>query len=320
MNIPKKYFRKYQFIIRGIINTLLVKSIFEFDVDISETLVVSGSTRSGSTWLAEIISASPDCAQIFEPISPTHVKEARRIGFGYDTYIKKGVNWPEAEKFMGRILEGKIITPWTTSQIPISKIPKIRNIIVKFVRANLMLDWLIERFPIRPPAVIVRHPCAIVASQQKKGWVPTLESLLKNDFFLDYPGLKQDIMTLNRPEEVLAIRWCMRYYLPLKVLDKSRFVLVIYEDLVRQGVEEIRRLYDRWNIALTEQSINSIARPSKTAVSDSQIFQGKDPLAGWRSKLTQEEIRNIINVTRIFSLDLYSEELSPERSCVNKFR
>lgn len=48
---------------------------------------------------------------------------------------------------------------------------------------------------------------------------------------------------------------------------------------------------------------------SWTTVSDSNVALGKDPLAGWKDKLSPEEVKRILNVVHRVGIDAYTDAL-----------
>lgn len=305
--------RKLKFLYRGACNTLLLRTLYRKKFDIRQTLVIAGTTRSGSTWLAEIVSAGTDCGQIFEPLSPEHVSAARRAGVSFDTYAENPSDWPRGKDLMEKILSGKLLTPWTTSQIPIGKARHISRVVVKFVRANLLLGWITANFPIKTPALVIRHPCATISSQMNKLWpLPTAERILEYPYFRKIPELKDRCKRLSEPEEILALLWCMRYHAPFSLPDPHPFILLTYEGLVRQGRAELRRLYERWHLPVPPEALARLKVPSMTVTRESQVLTGKDPLTGWRKHLSKKQIENILRVVDLFGMDFYSEDVEPD--------
>lgn len=63
--------KKIKLLIRGFISAIIIKLLHPKGVDLSESLIVYGSTRCGSTWLAEIISSISGNVQFFEPLNTT---------------------------------------------------------------------------------------------------------------------------------------------------------------------------------------------------------------------------------------------------------
>jgi hypothetical protein len=52
--------------------------------------------------------------------------------------------------------------------------------------------------------------------------------------------------------------------------------------------------------------------PSDTVTNTSQVVSGKDPLAGWKYKLTDSQVDTILAVLKIFDMDFYTKELEPD--------
>jgi len=305
--------------IRGIVNSILFKLFYRKGFNPEDTLVICGSTRSGSTWLAELITSLPGHSEIFEPFNTLYVHDALLAGVKRNMYVTKEANWPAGEKLLNKILSGKLVNPWVLSQIPIAKTLKTERLVVKFVRANLMMDWLGAQLPGRPAAMVIRHPCAIISSLLKKGWAPSRKVLLRNAYFDEHPELRRKCANFKSKEQRAALSWCLRYHAPLSLPKPYPFVLVCYERLVRNGQAELKKLFDAWQLPLTEEVLAHLSVPSDTVTEDSQIIKEADPLAGWKKKLTAQQVASILEVLSVFNMDFYSEELEPDYAKLEKF-
>ncbi len=311
--------RKIKFSIRGTSSSLLFKLMHPKGFDVSDALVICGTTRSGSTWLAEIVSSIEGHAQIFEPLQARYIKDARVAGVKNNLNLRANEEWLEGRLFFERIISGKLINSWLASQLSLSEVFKAKRLVVKMVRANMMIGWLTSQFPIKPPALVIRHPCAVVASQLHKGWTPSLKGLLGNRFFKEHSELKEQCKHIATEEGTYALAWCMRYYVPLTLDKPHPFVLICYENLVRNGKDELTRLFNAWDIELTEKVISQLHIPSDTVAENSQVLGGKDPLAGWKTRLTELQVNNVLAVLKIFSMDFYDHELEPQYDKLSAF-
>jgi len=77
-----------------------------------------------------------------------------------------------------------------------------RTWIVKFVDANFMLGWLAKNFPIKSPALLVRHPARdriSVAPRLVESTPPRLKG-----FLAKYPQFSDYLETLSDPAEFAA--------------------------------------------------------------------------------------------------------------------
>ena len=314
-----KYIRKAKVLFRGLIASLVCKVLYRKGFEPSKTLVITGSTRSGSTWLAELVSSIDGHSQIFEPMYDRYVPQARDAGITRNMYLNENDIWPEGERFFKQVMSGKVVNMWTASQIPFKKAINTERLVVKFVRANLLLGWLSKNVNMLPPAMVIRHPCAIIQSQLRKGWAPSKTVILSNSYFKKYPDIKEQCQTLDKPEERAALAWCLRYHAPLSLPKPYPYTLVCYEKLVRNGEQEIRRLFDTWGLEVTDQVLQQLHKPSDTVADNSEIVSGNDPLAGWKKNLTNKQVSNILSVLEIFGLDFYSDALEPDYEKLNNF-
>src|SRR5262245_687131 len=66
---------------RSLLNPLLGRLTSNAGYDLRETILVVGWARSGTTWLAEVLSAIPNSAILFEPFHTERVPEAAAAGF-----------------------------------------------------------------------------------------------------------------------------------------------------------------------------------------------------------------------------------------------
>lgn len=213
---------------------LLEALLFSLDVCYDETKarVITGSPRSGTTWLAGLIASSPGSVLIFEPLQLQHVREAHAIGFGWRTYVEPGAEWPAAEDFLRRVFQGRIRNAWTLRETRLSAAWRGRFVLAKFVRANRLLPWMTARFSIPPPLLLIRHPCAVVASQRReRAWASPPKPKLPGPL-VDIGSLQKVVEGLETPEEYLAATWAIDNYLPLSAPGAHHWQVVSYERLV----------------------------------------------------------------------------------------
>ena len=280
---------------------------------LENTLVIAGSPRSGTTWLAEMLGTMPGSAILFEPLHPDRVADVRAAGMGWRTYRAPGAAWPAGEQLFERILRGELRTAWTLSQVPRYGLYPVRRWIVKFVRANLLLGWLTQRFPIPPPVLLLRHPCAVVSSQLRAKWWKSVPKPPRNDLlFADYPQLLPLLDGFSTFEERLAARWCLDTIVPLSLAQPYPFQLVAYEQLLADPARELRRICDRWRVEMPDTGVRRHREPSRSASRDWFEREGYDPLSEWTRALSAEQVERILRVVTAFGLDFYGSALHPD--------
>ena len=302
------------------IAALLDKIIFSCKTFRSEdVIIIAGSPRTGTTWLMEILGSIPDYLTLYEPLLLTWFPKARDAGFTPRTYIPLNADAPRKKDYFGQVFAGKITSKlphyrFTTKEI--RRRFKANKLIIKFVRANRMLPWLINNFQSRLVIFLVRHPCATIASQLKTnylgymlpyGKLPKKEKIIeevKSVSFLDNSILEK-LKLIEYEEEICAAIWALDYYLPLSIPQPHQWIMVCYEDLMIHGEEEISYLLDY--IAESEhleKAFSKLKTPSiLTREKNCKKVTEKDyQLNKWKKVLSKKQINRISEVLSWFNI------------------
>jgi hypothetical protein len=250
---------------------------------------------------------------LWEPLFLDADPELGRIGFTERTYIAPDAERPDMESYLRRVLTGRVLNRWTLGHTNLRQIYRVRRWIVKFVRANMLLPWLIRRFPVRRPLLIIRHPCAVVASQSRIGaWQKATISDCP-ELFDAFPHLRPICARMKTQVEILAARWCLDYFVPLTTPPPHPWQTIPYERLVRDGPRELERVFAGLDIPMPHDATRHLQNPSASASPRSRIRHGLDPLDGWRSALSPVQSQQVLDVTAAFGLDdVYGHDLEPD--------
>lgn len=294
----------------------LVRSRFYInpDLDLHRSILVAGTARSGTTWLGDLIASQIPCRILFEPFNPDLVPEYRN--FHYFQYMRPGIEHQEFHAFAENIFTGKIRNRWIDRQ---NERIFSDHRLIKEIRANLALKWLHENFPEVSMVLLIRHPCAVVASRMELGWATDSDI----EPFLSQPELVHDhlgphldlIKNVRTDEEKHAIIWSVSNLVPLKQFDPGELTLVYYEDLSTEPEKALPILFASIKQTYTEPPINTINRPSQTTLETSAVVTGTDKLKHWKKKLSATQIDNILRVVDAFGLGhLYGDSFLPLKS------
>jgi hypothetical protein len=308
-------------------------------IDSRDTILIVGSPRSGTTWVMNILSTLPGYTYLFEPLNPMWFPESFEVGFRSRTYVPHDCTWPDGEQYLKNIFEGK------HAHLPIKSNPLSDvlqgfslttfvkylwndKLIVKSVNMNRMLPWVAQHFHLRGIVCIVRHPCAVVASQLKAGLCgyrtaappyidvfPTLDTLM--DEVNEIDGLSNNVVNLLKKistrEEILATVWCLDNYAVLSQPTSNLWDLVVYENLL-QKKEELEHLFS----TLGEKKIPRLAfhrykQPSVVTTKESKrdLRRPDQHLSQWKTYLSEKQIERILRVVTAFDIDLYSYDVEP---------
>ncbi|KYK22564.1 hypothetical protein AYK24_01865 [Thermoplasmatales archaeon SG8-52-4] len=321
------------------INQLSTRSLYVFDrfiskrkkFDISDSILVAGAPRSGTTWLMELFEKIPGYTYVFEPFQPEWFPDSLKTGFKNRLYLLPDMNWLEGEEYLKQIFTGKIVS---LSPFYISKISMLGNrifsnkLIVKSVRITRLLPWVEKRFELKNIFFIIRHPCAVVASQLKTGITgyqydvppyddrfPTLKEIIKEASQMDFikQSLIEKLKKIDSQEEILATTWCLDNIVPLNQKN-TKWQTLIYEKLVSNGEIELKHIFEKISEKKSLRSaIDHMKTPSLLTFNDAKalIKNSNLQLSKWKKSLSKKQVERIIKIISDFDLDFYTEENEP---------
>ena len=278
--------------------------------DVRNTVLVAGAPRSGTTWIAELLASAAPTRLMFEPFNPDLVREFRN--FRHFQYMRPEEHSPGLERFAESVLRGDIHNAWIDRQIDTLR-PSRR--LVKDVRINLMLGWLKQQFPELPIILIVRHPCAVVASRLKLGWATDddIDRLVsQTDLVEDYLASKMDVIAGARSAaEKHAVIWCVFNLVPLKHLPSHLQNVFYYEALESDPAAEVPRLFDSAKLPYSDSVLAAAKRASMTTKQPDRRFR-EERIPRWRTDLSTTQIAGIQRIVDAFGLSsLYPEGNMP---------
>ena len=283
----------------------------ETESDTRTSIMVAGTARSGTTWLADIIASQIPCRIMFEPFHSRKVQAFRQ--FHYFQYMKPGEKNNALRSYCQKVFTGEIRDRWIDQQVDLL-FPKCR--LIKEIRANLFLGWIQVNFPEIPILFIVRNPCAVVLSRMQLSWwtdediAPFLsQPKLIDDFLVDKLEVIRRATTI---EEKHAIIWCVSNLVPIRQFRSRGLTVVFYEHLCVQPEVEVRRMFGTIDQVYDGSIFRSVIRPSATSRHTSAIVTGEDKVMRWKQVLSTEQIDNILRVVRDFGLDyIYGDSAAP---------
>lgn len=188
--------------------------------------------------------------------------------------------------------------------------------LVKFIRANRLLPWIANNFQVKGIYLIIRHPCATIASQLKtfyKNGFPTsrklqlLSEVSKIKELRNNELLIKKLHTLETPEEILATVWSVDYFIPLYYQRMFKWHTIVYEKLVLHPEGELKNIFSYIGEKVPEKAYSKIRIPSITT-RDQRFIGTSRQLTKWKEELSEKQIKNILKVVHWFGLDFYTED------------
>lgn len=280
-----------------------IKTCLAGRFDVGSVFILTSSPRSGSTLLGQALATIPDSCVLFEPLHPQQVPEAAASGFSSRTYVNPEAEWPDGEAFLRRVFEGRVINSWTSREMSLREAYKSKKLIIKFVRLNRLLPWISRTFEVPPPILLLRHPCAVIASQLRMGWADGQRP--DNPPYLDkYPMFQSALSKTESDVDHLAALWSLDQLPPLLQQPPLPWTIVTYEELVLRPEAALGRIFQRWDLTDVDMELAT----SKLKVASSTVNTGAiSGINGWKKQLTREQVSRILRTVSAFGLEFYTE-------------
>lgn len=302
---------------------------------VNNPILVTGSHRSGTTWVGKMLTANDDAAYISEPLNVLHRAGIFRAPVKYwYTYITNE-NENEYLPAFEELLNFQYHT-W----LEIKSIRSIKDFLrmgrdfrifyngslhgqralIKDPFAVFSSAWFAQKLNCQV-VITIRHPAGFTSSLKRLGWH------FDFDNFLNQPLLMQDHFEKDRhamqaidKNDIIgqgALLWKLIYrFVHLTRNLFPHFNLVRHEDLSLDPLTGFQNLYQKLDLDFTEEvkakilNSSSSENPNKLSKSKTHSVKldSRANLDNWKKILSAEEINQIRNITEDVSPHFYSDD------------
>lgn len=306
--------------------------------------IISGSGRSGTTWVLDVLAKANDMRTAFEPLHPVVLK---KISDYSNRFIRDGETHDDLKRYLTNIFSGDFRNTWIDYRVrPDRLVPSLENIsgkdktraflakwkklfrqslmyrrnfgkpvITKFIRANLMYLWLLENFNARI-VHIMRHPGAVIESKLRLGgddWNPTSEM----SRYLQQKPVKTWLSGYMDCDEIddlssagqFALIWCIENCIPMSVTD-DRVLTVHFETLAAHDQSVWEQLVNHLDLAKIPTTSQLIKPSQQSRPEDKLTTYDFKMTYRWRSSLSGKDLKEIDRVLDCFGVGKYSVDLT----------
>lgn len=272
-------------------------------------LWISGSGRSGTTWLSSLVAARRRTVLVFEPLHPRRVAlpplDPPLVEVYHRPYLRPDADAPDWLALVERLFRGDLQNRWTRYSVrPRRTWPGLwlRHLgsptrVVKEIRGNLLCGWLSRRANARVVHV-VRHPCATLTSQRRAGWGGELDSFLCNEQLVeDHLSDSVDYLrSLTDEDERRAARWAIENVVPLRQAELNDILVVRYEDAVRAPWDVLERIFAHAGWTLDDADRRRIEPLLGVGFATGGAPAPEPGAERWRSRISADDERRIMRV------------------------
>ena len=275
--------------------------------DHRSSVFLAGSGRSGTTWVSGLINHRNAYRFVFEPFRPDKVGICEN--FGRKQYLRSG---DRREEYLGparTILTGGLRSFWTDR---FNEKLVARRRLIKDIRANLLLGWIRANFPGMHMVLLLRHPCAVVASQLALGWRDILSEMMEQEELVEdfLVPMEAEIRAARGGFERRLFTWCIENYVPLKQFEPGEIHLCFYEDFLTRPEHELRRLFSFLGEDFDERVYPLLNRPSPLSREGEAAS-----VDAWQRSVTGRQLERAVEILGLFGLDrVYGEAPMPDPS------
>lgn len=280
-----------------------------------DPIVISGSPRSGTTWIAETLAAIYKTKRvIWEPLQGGN-RASHKLNLSKRPYIAHNAS-PNVYHFFNSLLTGQQMNGYL---LRLQKNPKniyslLSNsqLIIKFIQGNGLLGYLHRTFNIPKPLVIIRHPCAVVSSQMKM-WPSENHPYIDPALIHIYPEIKKVINNLRKVStpERFAMTWAGDVLAAKNSLNQVN--LVYYEDIVMNGAKALESTFQSWGWKTVPSELNEkLLNRSSTTYSWASLESSESKLSRWKKNLGNTSAQKILETVKKMGVKDYNESLFPD--------
>lgn len=286
---------------------VLDKVIFQKGFHEKDTIIIVGSPRSGTTWIMEILNHLPQYTTIFEPLHPKWFPRVKELELSMRHYEAADSDNDLLYYYLQSVLKGEVTSQRPRYRVTINNILKritAKKTIIKFVRANRLVPWIVNNHDLRAVVFITRHPCATISSQFRTGYTgydverfaPSVDQVVDDASMLGFESsIIHKLSGIKNEAEILAAVWAMDQIIPMREENEKIFRLS-YEDLLFSTEQTLTQLLRFLNeMDHYEDIITKVETPSMTSKKKSSEAVKE---VTWKDELNAiqiEEIRRVLS-------------------------
>ena len=299
-------------------------------------ILLTGSHRSGTTWVAKMIAAAPGIGYIHEPFNPVIYRPwlcSRKFeGFTYVTRdneapfvrpLQKTFNFSFNGWGAIRSIRSRGDLKRRLNDFRESRDRRKRSLrpLVKDPIAVFSAEWLADRFDM-DVIVLIRHPAAFVSSIKRVGWRHDFanllgQPLLMRDHLRPFEGEIREFAEKDASTFDQAILIWRLIHQVIQTYQERRpdWIFLRHEDISRDPLGHFERLFEDLHIPYshhvrkTVEAHSAPSNPSQAPDNEINFIRrdSKSNIFAWKNRLSPEEIDQIRSRTRDVYPAFYSE-------------
>lgn len=289
-------------------------------------IMVTGCPRSGTSWVGNIISASPDVFQLYEPFNP----DAPVYLNVPEPFYPMGADAPEPLKQeldeliqLGEVSRRILSVPKGVFQVLSAGRNPATYFVLRRLRARepflspirvcvkdpiglYSADWLASEYD-AAGVVMVRHPCAVISSYLALGWESDMPTLINRALPEDANYLEPKCEQYSRGElgdlDALILQWQILTEETLALKKRHpEWMYIVHDRLCEAPEEWFEFIFQKLGLSFDEKTRAKVALESSSSnkidpgkhVQHSHARDSKALATAWQSRLDPDVADQIL--------------------------
>lgn len=301
----------------------------------NKPILITGSHRSGTTWVGENLTLAPRTRYIHEPFNIGEkisvINTVLNYWFEYicdenASQYKSAVDKVIYHQYplfhnLAKASTIKDIAKIFRDQLITLKHKTKRNIpVVKDPIALFSAEWLSKEYEMHV-LVMIRHPAAFCSSLKIKNWMFDFNNFLKQPLLMDkYLGeFKDEIHEFTKEKKPIIdqaiLLWnCIHHTINIYQNNHQDWLFMKHEDLSNNPLKGFESIYKRFGLEFTPKVKLGILEssgshnPKEQKIGSEFKRDSKANIKNWKKRLDTEEINNINTKTDKISRIFYGDD------------
>jgi Sulfotransferase family len=298
-------------------------------------ILITGSHRSGTTWVGKILAKAPNVAYVFEPFN---------IEIETSVNSKQFANWyqylcEENSKEYKETLDGLMHFKYPliknlshlTSVSNLARVARDQWLFLNYgLRHNRPLlkdpiaffstEWLAKTYGMQV-LVMIRHPAAFCSSLKIANWQFDFNNFLRQPLLIErylHPYLNEiehySKHTMSNIDQGILLWNCVHHTINIYKAEHPEWLFKRHEDISMNPEDEFKKIFLTLEIEFTERVAQYIGftsgenNPTEQDAKNHFVRNSKLNTKNWLNRLTVEEIAYIKDKTSSISKIFYTEQ------------
>lgn len=283
-------------------------------------IFVTGTHRSGTTWLAKMLAAS-GIWYVHEPFAPMKGRWPRSFEYRNSSSPDQNVDALFDEVLGGGFRAALNLPNADHPWMPLRLFnPGFKRMLVKDPLACLLTEYLTTRYRLQT-LILFRHPAGFVSSVHRLGWPrgPFLQQFLQDGpLMAEHLARHRKLLEKYSGEDSIASAAALHGALNTVLWNLVKQGIgspLYFEALCADPMEQLRQLFEELGLPYDDRvrSIHQEACFGKEsrveAYHPHSVARNSLAMAdSWKSQLTPAEVRSIREVWEAFDLPMYRDD------------